>query len=258
MSVSWTYGGTTLSTFGVLREMNDYMDMPERRGDNIEIPFRHGRTHVSKFFGERKITLGFSIISSTATAQDTIFDNMRKLFAPGRQQVLACTREDSTVRNANATVENPLQVERINQLFAQIIVEFTLAEPFFRSSVVSTDNTTTISTTDTTMTVENLGTIEERDPTILLTGPLANVTISTTDSISVTYTGSISSSDTVTIGTSNGEFYATHSATGNVIGNVTHAGSPALLTLAPGTNTLHVYTTTTGGSVKITFYPPFL
>ena len=226
MAISWTFGGTALSTFGVLRELNDYMDMPERRGDNIIIPFRHGRTHVNKYFDERKITLGFSIVSSTATAQDTIFDNMRKLFAPGSQQVLAQTREDSSVSNAYAVVEKPLQVERVNQVFAQIVVEFTLAEPFFRSNTSSTDNTTTISTTDTTMTVENIGTIAEYNPTILLTGPLSNVTISTTDSISVTYTGSIAGGATVTIGTLNGEFYATHSGSGNVIGNLSHAGSP--------------------------------
>jgi phage-related protein len=258
MSVSWTFGGTTLSSFGVLREMDDYMDMPERRGDNITIPFRHGRVHVDKYFDQRKITLGFSVVSNTATAQDTIFDNMRKLFAPGRQQVLACTREDSTVRNANAVVEVPMQVQRINQVFAQIVVEFTLAEPFFRSSVASTDNTTTISTTDTAMVVENIGTIEERDPTILLTGPLTNVTISTTDGVSTTYTGAIASTDTVTIGTLDGEFYATHSISGSVIGNVTHSGSSALLTLQPGTNNLQVTCTATGGTVKISFFPPFL
>lgn len=257
MAISWTFGGTALSTFGVLRELNDYMDMPERRGDNIIIPFRHGRTHVNKYFDERKITLGFSIVSSTATAQDTIFDNMRKLFVPGSQQVLAQTREDSSVRNAYAVVEKPLQVERVNQVFAQIVVEFTLAEPFFRSNTSSTDNTTTISTTDTTMTVENIGTIAEYNPTILLTGPLSNVTISTTDSISLTYTGTIAGGATVTIGTLNGEFYATHSGSGNVIGNLSHAGSPALLVLQSGTNTLSVTTTTTGGSAKISFYPPF-
>lgn len=258
MAIQWSFGGTTLSTYGVLRELNDYMDIPERRGENITIPFRHGRTHVDKYFEERKITLGFSVVSNTATDQDTKFDNLRKLFAPGAQQVLSQTREDSSVRTANAVVERPMQVERINQVFAQIVVEFTLAEPYFRSNTASTDNTTTISTTDTTMTVENIGTMDEYDPTILLTGPLANVTISTTDSISVTYTGAISSSDTVTIGTSNGEFYATHSATGNVIGNVTHSGSPSLLVIRSGTNTLSAKTTTTGGSVKISFYPPFL
>lgn len=258
MSISWTYGGTALSTFGVLRELNDYMDIPDRRGENIVIPFRHGRQHVAKYFDERKITLGFSIVSATATAQDTIFDNMRKLFAPGTQQVLAQTREDSSVRNANAVVEAPMQVERINQVFAQVVVEFTLAEPFFRSSVSSTDNTTTISSTDTTMTVDNIGTVEERDATILLTGPLANITISSTDSVTLTYTGTIASTDTVTIGTLNGEYYATHSASGNVIGNVTHSGSSALMVLQPGTNTLHVFVTTTGGSVRFTFYPPFL
>jgi hypothetical protein len=38
---------------------------------------------------------------------------------------------------------------------------------------------------------------------------------------------------------------------------VTHSGSSALLTLQPGTNNLQVTCTVTGGTVKISFFPPY-
>jgi phage-related protein len=258
MTIAWSFGGTTFSTWGTVTLMDDYMDIPERRGENVLVPFRHGTVFTPKYYGERKITFGIAILSTSATAQDTVIDGMNQLFGRQTQQTLSCTREDNTVRNALATVDVPLETERITATFARCVVQFTLSDPLFYSSDLSTDNTTTISATDTAMVVDNIGTAEMRDPTILLSGPLANVTISTTDSISLTYTGSISSSDTVTIGTLNGEYYATHSATGSVIGNVAHSGASALLVLQPGTNNLQVATDTTGGTVKISFYPPFL
>ena len=257
MTVAWTFGGTALSTYGTITQIGDYFDIAERRGENILIPFQHGRVYVPKYYDQRKITLGMAITSATPTIQETTFDDLRKKIAPYTQQVLAYTLADSTSRNANASIDTPMQVEWIHTTFARVILEFTLTEPFFRSTVATTDTTTTISTTDTTMTVSNLGTVDEYNPTILLTGPLSNVTITTSDSVSMTYTGSIASTDTVTIGILNGEFYATHSASGNVIGNVTHTGAPVLLILPPGTNTLHVYAVTTGGTVKLSFYPPF-
>jgi phage-related protein len=258
MTVTWSYGGTALSSYGTITVMDDYMDIPDRRGDNILLPFRHGSVFVQKYYGERKITLGLAILSTSATAQDTLFDTLRASLSQRTQQTLSCTREDNTIRNALATVDVPMEVERITQTFARAVLQFTLTDPLFYSSDSATDNTTTISTTDTAMVVGNVGTVDMRDPTILLSGPLANVTISTTDGISMTYTGSISSSDTVTIGTLNGEYYAMHSALGSVIGNISHSGSSALLVLGPGTNNLSVKTTTTGGTVKISFYPPFL
>jgi phage-related protein len=257
MAIAFSFGGTTIASLGVVTMIDDVQDIAERRGENQVIPYRHGRVPVKKFYDERKIVIGLSVQSATGTVQDTTLDNIKKLLSPQTQQVLAMTMNDASVRNANATIDAPLQMEWIHDTFARLIIEFTLAEPFFRSATSSTDNTTTISTTDTAMSVDNVGTLEERDPTILLTGPLTNPTISTTDSVSVTYTGAISSTDTVTISTINGEYSAVHSATGSVIGNVTHSGSSALLTIQPGTNNLQVTCTVTGGSVRISFYPPF-
>lgn len=260
MSISWSFGGVDLSTYGVVTVVDDYQDMPEKRGSNITIPFKHGSIFAQKFFNERKITIGMAILSTTATAQDTKFDNMRANFSAFAQKVLACTREDATVRNAYASVQDPLQVEYISPLFARVVVQFTLADPIFRLSTAIADNTTTINTSPKAMTVTNPGTVEEREPTILLSGPLTNVVITnSTNGAVLTYTGAISSTDTVTIGTSNGEPYATHSVSGDVIGNVSHSGASALMVFDVGDNTLAITSdVATTGTVKASFNAPFL
>lgn len=263
MSVTWSFGSTDLSTYGVITKMDDYMDLPARRGQNVQIPFKDGTVFVRKFYDERRITFGISILSTSATAQDTLIDSMKTKFSLGTQQVLSCTREDSTVRTANATVDVPMQIQRVTPTFALAVLEFVLSDPYFRLSTAIADNTLTIDASPKSMTVTNPGSVQERNPTILLTGPLTNPTIvntSITPAPTVHYTGAISAGHTVTIvQDSFGQWTATHSVSGNVIGNVTHSGDSAFLPINPGSNSLLVYSdVTTTGTVKISFYAPFL
>lgn len=261
MSSTWTYGGTALSTLGKVTLINDYLDMPERRGDNMIIPYRHGTVFAAKYFDQRKITFGIAVTAASAAALETLFDTMRGLFAPRTEQTLSNTREDSTVRTIQATVDSTLQVERITNTFARVIVEFTACKPYFRLSTAIADNTVTINASPKAMTVTNPGTVEEREATFLLTGPLLNPSLSNTTSGTVlTYTGTISAGHTVTIAVNSyGEYTATHSVSGNVIGNVTHSGSSALMVFNVGNNTLAITDgTATTGTVKISFYAPFL
>jgi len=239
---TWTYGGTALTTFGKVTVINDYLDLPARRGENITVPFRHGRLFVRKYYDERLLTFGIVVTAASATALETTFDTMRKLFAVGTQQVLACTLEDATVRNANATVNIPMEVERVTNTIARVIVEFALPEPFFRLSTAIADNTTTINANPKAMTVTNPGTIEERDATIILTGPLSNTVITnSTNGCVLTYTGTIASPRVVTISTnSTGEYVATNDLGTNVIGNITHSGASALMVFNTGDNTLSI------------------
>jgi hypothetical protein len=165
------------------------------------------------------------------------------------------------VRNAYATVNRPLEVQRVTNTFARIVVEFTLCQPFFRLSTAITDNTTTIDSDPKAMVVANPGTIEERDATIILTGPLANTVITnSTNGCTLTYTGTIASPRVVTISTaSTGEYVATNDLGANVIGNVSHTGASALMVFNTGNNTLSIADDThTTGTVQVTFNAPFL
>jgi phage-related protein len=257
---TWTFGGTPFSTYGIVTLINDYMDVPERRGDNILIPFRHGRTFVQKYYEERTLVFGIGVNTASAAALEAAIDVLKADFAPSTEQTLAMTMEDATVRNVQATVNRPIEIQRKSARLALVVVSFELAFPFWRLSTAIADNTTTIDASPKAMAVTNPGTVEERDPTIILTGPLTDVTITnSTLSTTLTYTGVISAGHTVTIGTSSGEYYATHSVSGDVIGNISHAGSSSLLPLAVGSNSLSITSTvTTTGTVKVTFYAPYL
>lgn len=258
---SWTFGGTGLSSFGKVTLLNDYLDLAPRRGENQTVPFRHGRRFVPKYYDERTLVFGIAVIGATAAALETAIDNMKKLFAVKTEQVLAQTMEDTTVRNAYATVNRKLEVQRRSNLIALTTVEFVLSNPIFRLSTAIADNTTTINANPKAMTVTNPGTIEERDATIILTGPLSNTVITnSTNGCTLTYTGTIASPRVVTISTAaTGEYVATNDLGTNVIGNITHSGASALMVFNTGNNSLSIADDThTTGTVKVSFYAPFL
>lgn len=254
---TWTFGGTALSSLGRVTIINDYLDTASRRGGNQVIPYRHGSLFVKKFFEERKITIGMAITESSATALEAKLDTIRALISPLAQQTLSMTMTDTTVRTVLASVDRPLELERVSDKIAKIVLEFSLTEPFFRSSTLYT-NTTTLDTNPKTFNIVNGGTVEERTATIVLAGPLNNIVITnTTNGVALSYLSAIASGKTVTIGITSGEYTATHNTDGNVIGNVTHSGSEALMVFDVGTNAMNVATDTTGGTITTHFYTPF-
>jgi hypothetical protein len=259
---TFKFGTTSLTNFGRVTLIDDYLDMAARRGENIIIPYMDGAIHTQKYFDQRKIIVGIAVIAATATALETAFDTMKTLFSPRTQQILEMTLEDTSVRNAYATVDTPLQVERVSSTIARVVVEFTLTSPYFQGASLIADNTVIIDTSPHAMTVTNTGNVEERNPTITIDGPFTSITITnSTNGAVLTYTGAIGAAENVVIGTLNGEFYATLSTGSvNVIGNVTHSGSSTLMPINVGANTLAI--TSDGGdntgTVKISFYPKYL
>ena len=263
MTTSYTFGGTALTAIGKVTLINDNLDIAERRGGNIEIPFRHGATFSQKFYGERSITFGIAMTAATATAMETLFDTLHALIAPRTEQTLAMTMEDASVRNISATVNKPLNVNRITNTLARVTIQFDCSFPFWISNTLISDNTLAINASPKAMTVTNTGKVEERNPTITIHGAFTSITITnSTNGAVLTYTGAISTSETVTIGmTAAGEYYATLSTgSTNVIGNVTHSGSSALFPVNVGANTLAITNAGRDGNstVRVSFYPPFL
>jgi phage-related protein len=259
---SYKYGGTSLTTFGKVTLINDNLDIADRRGDNKMIPFRNGKIFSPKYYDERTITFGIVMTAASATALETLFDTLHTLISPRTEQTLEMTLEDASVRNISATVNKRIDVNRITNTQARITIQFDCASPFWRLSTAIADNTVAIDTSPHAMTVTNPGSIEERDPTIIIHGAFTAITITnSTNGASLTYTGAIGTAETVTIGTLNGEYYATLSTgSANVIGNISHSGSACLLPINVGANTLAI--TSTGkdanSTVKITFNAPYL
>lgn len=257
---TWKFGTKSLSDYGKVTTVDDYLDIPERRGGNVVLPFRHGTLHAKKFYDERKITFGITIIQSSAANLESKIDDLKKLIAPRSPQTIEMTMENGAVRTAQAIVDSPLQINRFSAKIARAVLEFTLFDPFWRASAVIDDNTTTIDASPKAMTVTNPGTVEERDPTIILTGPLKNTVITNlTNGCVLTYGATIDSGKAVTIETVNGEYKATLTGGTNVIGNVAHSPESALLVIDAGDNTLSIADEThTTGTVKISFKAPYL
>jgi len=258
---TFAYGLTQLESLGNITLVDDYLDLPARRGNNKTIPYRHGTVFNQKFYDQRTIPVGIAILGTSLSDLETKLNTIRGLFSEQTPQTLTIVFEDSSTKTALVTVDRPLQIRRTQSL-ARIVVEFTLCDPFFRSSTLYEVTSDAIDGTPTpqTLTVVNSGTVEERNPTMLLSGPLKNPVITNTDNaVSLTYTGTIAGGTSVTIGELNGEKYATHSGTGSVIGNVTHSGSAAFMTLDVGNNAITITDADyAGGTVKFSYYPPFL
>jgi len=260
---TWTYGADdyNLATFGKVTLIDDYLGMSRKRGSNQIIPYQHGTVFVPKYYDERTLVFGIAVIAESAELLETTFDTMHALFALRTEQTLTQTREDTTVRTAQASVSGGIDVERVSDKIARVTFEFLMSKPYFVLNEVIADNTITINTNPKAMTVTNPGTFEERNPTTILTGPLENTVMTNSKNGNVlTYTGIIASPRVVTISTnSSGEYIAVTDLGVNVIGNITHSGSAALMVIDVGDNVFSIADDeATTGTVKVTFSAPFI
>jgi hypothetical protein len=259
---TWSFAGTTLTDLGRVTILNDYLDTAERRGENILLPFRHGRTFVQKYYEERVISIGLAINVASATALESRLDTIKRLFSSRAQGTLSQTLEDATIRTSLATIDSPFQIERKKDSLALAVLDFRLTEPFFRSSVQYA-GTATINAGTVTLNIVNSGSVEERDPVITYIGPLNNPVITNPlNSHTLSYAGSIAA--TVVVQKASTGEYTALAGTTNVIGNLTHSGGAALMVLnaagtTNGTNALSITNTGgTTGQIIISFYTPYL
>ena len=258
---SFSFGGTTLASIGIVTVIDDYLSTPLRRGSDQQIPFSDGQNFVTKYYDERILSFGITIVQSSAANLESTMETFRKLISPHTQQTLAMTMQSGAVRNIQAIVEKALQVKRITPGIAQIVVEFVCSSPYWLNSTVIADNTTTINANPTAMTVTNPGTVDCRIPTLILTGPLSNTVITnSTNGLVLTYTGTIASPRVVTIQVNTtGEWKCTDDLSNNLIGNLSHSGDVTLMSFIPGANTLSIADSThSTGTVKASFYAPYL
>jgi hypothetical protein len=257
----WSFGSVSLDTLGIVTLVSDSLKLPEKRGGNMLIPFMAGRVWVEKEFEQRSMTLGLEVAEDSIQALESRIDTVKAFFGRRALGLLSQTLEDLSVRQCYAEYTGDLSLTRISPVSVRMALDFTMPEPFFRSSVL-TSNTQTINASPKTYTLNNPGSAEERRAVILLTGPLANVEITnTTNGVSVKYNAAIAGGHYVLIDVDaeTGEYTATTDLGANVIGNVTHEGSAALMVLDAGDNSMSVTDDThTTGTVAFAFYAPWL
>jgi hypothetical protein len=258
---SWSYRGTALDTLGIVTLVSDSLKMPERRGENILIPFQEGRIHVEKEFEQRSMTLGLEVTEDSIQALETAMDVVKTLFGKRSLGALAQTLEDLSVRTGQAEYTGDLNLSRISPVSVRMALDFMLPNPFFYSDTLTTD-TQTINASPKTYTVTNPGSADKVNPKIVLTGPLSSPEITNvTNGVKVKYNAVIASPRVVTIDidAETGEFTALDDLGANVIGNLSHEGSAGYFVLDAGANSLSVTDAThTTGTVGIQFYAAYL
>lgn len=258
---SWSFRGTSLDTLGIVTLVSDSFKLPGKRGGNILIPHRDGRWFVKKNFEQRTMTLGLEVVEESVEALEDAIDTVKALFGGRDLGTLQETLEGGSVRTAEAECTADLSPSRISPISVRMVLEFTMPDPFFYSSTLTTD-THTIDASPKTYTITNPGTIDKVDPKIVLTGPLSGTEITnTTNGVKVKYNAAITAGHYVTIDVDSetGEYTAVDDLGANVIGAITHEGDVALFVLEAGANSLSVTDGThTTGTVKIEFYAPYL
>lgn len=257
---TFNFGGTELSTFGKVTSWDGLYDIPDRRGEDMIIPYRHGRAHAGKYYDSRSIIIGLTIIGTSTTDLENKIDTLKTLISLRTQRTLTVTYTNGAIRTVQASVDRVMQTVTASPLIMRASIEFTCTSAYLRSNTAIADTTTTINTSPKAMTVDNTGTVEEREAKITLTGPLDNPTITNvTSGVTMTYGGTIATAETVVIQTNSWGEYTAYYGVANVIGLVTHSGAASLMVFLPGVNTLSITDgEATTGTVRVEFFPPYL
>ncbi|KAF5044787.1 Phage tail protein [anaerobic digester metagenome] len=263
----WSYNGVELNTkaWNVIN-IAEGIGTPGYRGNNIQIPFQHGKRWIKKRFNERKIMLpmwvkGLDPITgkipdgkSLAITLDENIDYLTSVFGKEGQYTLRRTLYNGTIREASAEVYGPVSFVKKLPGYAVYSVEFLLSDPFFYSISKDTQ-TNSITSTSVEWTHKNSGTAPVLNAVITLTGPMDSPKLECVNiGIWLQYLGIISSGESVIINT--GDFSCQKEGT-NMISAIKHGGDSYLFILEAGYNDLILSNNATGGNVKIEYYPAF-
>lgn len=263
----WSYNGVELNTkaWNVIN-IAEGIGTPGYRGNNIQIPFQHGKRWIKKRFNEREIMLpmwvkGLDPLTgkipdgkSLATTLDENIDYLTSVFGKEGQHVLRRTLYDGTIREASAEVYSPVTFIKKLPGYAVFSVEFLLVDPFFYS-IYKDVKTKSISSTSVEWTYNNSGTAPVTNAVITLNGPLVSPKIENlNNNVWLQYHGNISTGESVVIDT--GDFTCIKGSR-NMIAAIKHGGDAYWMILESGVNSLKITTDTTGGTAKIEYYPAY-
>lgn len=256
MASTWKFGSVELTSIGAynVTDFSSLHELPEVRGDNAEIPMREGRPHLEKMFDQRTMSLGMYIRGSSRPDFELKMNMFKALFGNRARQYLQMTMGDGSSRRALAEVMKAPITQKSDR-YCRAIVEFRLAEPFFRS-IAQVNQLQAISASPTLFTLGNGGNVDDRSAIITLTGPLNYPKLTNvTNGVWVGYNDVIGAGNVVVIDAS---AFTCLLATTNMLNKLVHSGDAYFFKLQPGANSLSLETLTTGGSVRIAFYPPYL
>jgi hypothetical protein len=262
----WSYGGLDLSSYAYLvREVSGADEFPKLRGEDAPFTGLPGRRPMGKLPDARRLALGLWVAPLTAagtlvepTNRRQARKNLDELYTVlGRraQQALVRTLPDASSRTAMAEVVDVsgFTDSLSGELFG-LVVDFALADPYLYGADVVLSGATPASPTD--LAVTHPGTVRGGRLVLDFTGPIANPRVTNLGNGQyVEALVTVASARHLLIDVS--AFTASNDGA-NAIGSIRHSGAYRFLELDPGAQTLRVSATTPGGSLAVTFSPPYL
>lgn len=270
---TWVADGVLLNTHAKnISSFGGRQGLPAIRGENRPMPLRGGRTWVPKVFDERELNLAMWVqgvdddgnipvgIQARATYNDNlavlkrVFGKRTSLIQIVRQEerpsgLLELTGEVECVSTMEPTM---LDISSVGTFTVRLL----MPDPYWYGAQI------TASLTSSGLTLANPGDATAERMVLTFNGPLTNPMVSNTAlGISLRYSGSILSGESVVVNTS--DFTATGSpGTTNKIGNLSNVGSYWWMNFQRGNNPLTLTNWQSGavgaGNVGISFYPPYL
>lgn len=256
MGDQWSFGGVEFSQTGAVLvvDLSSVHGMPAVRGDNPEIPLREGRLHAEKLFDQRVLTLGVYLEGRSIAEFEQRLTAFQTVCGRRNRQTLVRTLADRSQRSTLAEVIK-FDPKPDSPVTAKITIDFLMAEPFFRS-VQQVNQLVAVNANPTLFSLGNGGSVTDKTALITMTGPLSFPKLTNlTTGVWVGYNGNVAVGNVVTIDTA---AMTCLLDTGNRLDVLTHSGDAYFMTLAPGNNDMKLESPTTGGSVRVQFYPPFL
>lgn len=284
----WSYNGQDLNRLvHNIRLLSPAEEVPARRGDNLIIPGRNGRTYVHKPHDQRIIALAMFVLANSdaydsATGAGAPYDgyalsdvpdqvmvspdtnvsaqrlqtNLQRLmtlFGARGQHDLVRTLPDGTVLTISAEVRTTVQFQAASDRVYNFVVEFTCAYPYW-SGPADASATGSISASPTNVAISNSGTAETDDPTITIVGAITNPRV-TIGSVWVQYTGTVSAGATLTI---NGDDYTADVDGVDVTSSITHSGDARWLVVpASASSAVVTGSSLSGATINITYRPRY-
>lgn len=245
-----------------ITDLSSAQDMPMKKGDNPQVPFREGRAFVRKLYDQRVISLGLVVAGPTEIDFDARMDLLKLTFGQQSEKILKRQMADNSYRQALAEPfgQNKSGAFRfrhfLQDMAGKMIVDFRLSEPVFRALVATAPAATTIDASPKTFTITNPGTAQDRSMIITLAGPLTNPRIDNTENSTwVSWTGVIANGRSLVLDV--GEFTAVYDGN-NALDDLLHSGDHYFLVLEPGANPISVTSdVTTTGAVGFSLNAPF-
>lgn len=266
-SISWSFDGIDLNTkaWGI-SEIPEGLGLPGFRGDNLKLPFLHGRRYIKKRYEQRSLIFVMWVrgldkttgkVTQGKTAQELLQENIDYLSAcfAKKTGILSASLPTQQVRNATAQVAKPVSFIKKIQGYAVFMVEFTLFDPFFYGQTIYSEQKS-VTSSALNWNHNNPGNAPSVDMVITLVGPMESPKLENqTNGLWLSFLGSIGSGESLVIATKD---FSCTKGSDNYIGALKHAGDAYWFILEPGANSLYLTgDSVQGGSITIEYFPAF-